>query len=143
LENPQTYLLDRILAKRKYFPCAINGGGFIQYKKSGGVCETFMSNFRRCSLPMSKKKKKKTIRIFAFKNKEFFFKKHLTYYYTHKVPPKKKLIIRFVRASPPMLSIRHLQKYFSHPSLVIYSFATPVIKLKLGQQIANHVDQLL
>ncbi len=25
-----------------------------------------------------------------------------------------------------------LQKYFSHPSLVMYSFATPPIKLKLG-----------
>jgi hypothetical protein len=38
---------------------------------------------------------------------------------------------------------------FSHPSLVIYLFATPPIKLKLGQQIhgglltANHLDQLL
>ncbi len=32
----------------------------------------------------------------------------------------------------------HLQqKYFSHPSLVIYSFATPPIKLKLGQQIGE------
>jgi hypothetical protein len=28
-----------------------------------------------------------------------------------------------------------LQKYFSHPSLVIYFFATPPIKLKLDQQI--------
>jgi len=27
-----------------------------------------------------------------------------------------------------------LQKYFSHPSLVMYSFTTPPIKLKLGQQ---------
>jgi hypothetical protein len=27
-----------------------------------------------------------------------------------------------------------LQKYFSHPSLVIYFFATPPMKLKLGQQ---------
>jgi hypothetical protein len=42
-----------------------------------------------------------------------------------------------------------LLKYFSHPSLVIYSFATPPIKLKLGQQIggglliANHLDQSL
>jgi hypothetical protein len=40
-------------------------------------------------------------------------------------------------------------KYFSHPSLVMYSFATPPIKLKLGQQmsggllIANHLDQSL
>jgi len=42
-----------------------------------------------------------------------------------------------------------LQKYFSRPSLVIYFFATPPIKLKLGQQIggglliANHLDQSL
>jgi hypothetical protein len=28
-----------------------------------------------------------------------------------------------------------LRKYFSHPSLVMHSFATPQIKLKLGQQI--------
>jgi hypothetical protein len=40
-------------------------------------------------------------------------------------------------------------KYFSHPSLLMYSFATPPIKLKLGQQIggrlliANHMDQSL
>jgi hypothetical protein len=27
--------------------------------------------------------------------------------------------------------------YFSHPSLVIYFFATPAIKLKLGQQIGG------
>jgi len=30
-----------------------------------------------------------------------------------------------------------LQKHFSHPSLVMYSFATPPIKLKLGQQIGG------
>jgi hypothetical protein len=42
-----------------------------------------------------------------------------------------------------------LQKYFSHPSLVIYFFATPPIEMKLGQQIgegllrANHLDQSL
>jgi hypothetical protein len=30
-----------------------------------------------------------------------------------------------------------LPKYFSHPSLVMYSFATPPIKLKLGQQIGG------
>jgi hypothetical protein len=40
-------------------------------------------------------------------------------------------------------------KYFSHPSLVIYFFATQPIKLKLGQHIggglliANHLDQSL
>jgi hypothetical protein len=42
-----------------------------------------------------------------------------------------------------------LQKYFSHPSLVIYFFATPLIKLKLGQHIggelliANHLEGLV
>jgi len=39
--------------------------------------------------------------------------------------------------------------YFLHPSLVMYSFATPPIKLKRGQQIGgellitNHLDQSL
>jgi hypothetical protein len=39
--------------------------------------------------------------------------------------------------------------FISHPSLVMYSFATPRIKLKLGQQIggglliANHTDESL
>jgi hypothetical protein len=42
-----------------------------------------------------------------------------------------------------------LWKYFSHPSLVMYYFATPPIKLKLGQQIggqlliATHLDESL
>jgi len=42
-----------------------------------------------------------------------------------------------------------LRKYFSHPSLVMYSFATPPIKLKLEQKIGwgpvitNHLDQSL
>jgi hypothetical protein len=42
-----------------------------------------------------------------------------------------------------------LQKWFSHANLVIYSFATQHIKLKLGQQIgerlliANHLDESL
>jgi hypothetical protein len=42
-----------------------------------------------------------------------------------------------------------LQKYFSHPSLVICHFPTPPIKLKLRLQtggrivIANHLDQSL
>jgi hypothetical protein len=42
-----------------------------------------------------------------------------------------------------------VRKYFWHPSLVMYSFATPPIKLKQGQQIAggllitNHLDQSL
>jgi hypothetical protein len=30
-----------------------------------------------------------------------------------------------------------MRKYFRHPSLVMYSFATPPIKLKLGQQIGG------
>jgi hypothetical protein len=40
-----------------------------------------------------------------------------------------------------------LQKYFSRPSLDIHFFSTPLMKLKLGQQIgggllsANHLDQ--
>jgi len=40
-----------------------------------------------------------------------------------------------------------LQKYFSHPSLVVYFFPTPTIKLKLGLQmggrlqIATHLDR--
>jgi hypothetical protein len=42
-----------------------------------------------------------------------------------------------------------LQKYFSHPSIVIYWFATPPGKLKLEQPIggglliANYLDQSL
>jgi len=42
-----------------------------------------------------------------------------------------------------------LRIFYSHPSLVMYSFATPPIELKLGQQIrgglliANHLDQSL
>jgi hypothetical protein len=42
-----------------------------------------------------------------------------------------------------------LRKYISHPSLVMYSFATPPIKLKLVEQIggglaiANRLDQPL
>jgi hypothetical protein len=38
-----------------------------------------------------------------------------------------------LRASRAMLAqYVTLRKYFSHPSLVMYSFATPPIKLKLG-----------
>jgi hypothetical protein len=42
-----------------------------------------------------------------------------------------------------------LGKYFSHPSLVLYCFATPPTKLKLGQQIGgaliigNHLEESL
>jgi hypothetical protein len=32
-----------------------------------------------------------------------------------------------------------LQKYFSHPSLVIWFFPTPPLKLKLGPQISNYL----
>jgi hypothetical protein len=55
----------------------------------------------------------------------------------------------------PAFAFEHLQHYFGddmtdffpHPSLVLYSFATPPIKLKSGQQIGarpwitNHVDR--
>jgi len=40
-----------------------------------------------------------------------------------------------------------LQNYFSHPSLVIHFFSTPLMKLKRGQLrgggllLANHLDQ--
>jgi hypothetical protein len=58
----------------------------------------------------------------------------------------------FLRASSAVLStcpLSCIRKYFSHPSLVIYFFTTPPIKLKLRQQIgrgvltANHLDQSL
>jgi hypothetical protein len=52
-----------------------------------------------------------------------------------------------IRASPAVLSMRDdPAKYFSNPSLVIYLFSTPPIKLKLAQQVggglltANHLD---
>jgi len=35
-----------------------------------------------------------------------------------------------------------MQNYFSHPSLVIYFFATPPLKLKLGQQITTNSNPL-
>ncbi len=53
------------------------------------------------------------------------------------------------RASPVVLSMWLWKINFSHPSLVVYSVATPPIKLKLGQQIpwglliANHLNQSL
>ncbi len=56
--------------------------------------------------------------------------------------------IYFLRASPAVLRIWPCE-YISHPSLVMYSFATPPRKLKLGQQsdggllITNHLDQSL
>jgi hypothetical protein len=48
-----------------------------------------------------------------------------------------------------LCSVRNLANYFLHPSLVIYFFATPAIKLKLGLQIGgrllitNHLNQSL
>jgi len=51
-----------------------------------------------------------------------------------------------IRASPVVLSTPPCKHNFSHPSLIIYLFATPPIKPKLGQQvsggllIANHLD---
>jgi hypothetical protein len=59
------------------------------------------------------------------------------------------LLGKVLRASPAVLSMWHLRNCFSHPSLVMYSFATPRIKLQLGQhiggglRIANHMDQSL
>ncbi len=53
-------------------------------------------------------------------------------------------------ASLPVLKYMTLQNYFSHPSLVIYFFATPPIKTETGTAhswellyIANHLDQSL
>jgi hypothetical protein len=50
-----------------------------------------------------------------------------------------------IRASPKVLSMQRCKK-FSHPSLIIYFFQTPPIKLKLGLQIGGrlittHLDQ--
>jgi len=45
--------------------------------------------------------------------------------------------VTFLRASPSGAQYVTLRKYFSHPSLVMYSFATPATKLKLGQQIGG------
>jgi hypothetical protein len=70
-------------------------------------------------------------------------------YLTHECCQCKSKIFMGVRASPAVISMRTLQKYFSHPSLVVYFFATPPIKLKVGQQICegvlivNHLDQSL
>ncbi len=38
-----------------------------------------------------------------------------------------------------VLSVCDLQIFLSHPSLVIYFFPTPSIKLKLGQQIGGRL----
>ncbi len=62
----------------------------------------------------------------------------------------KRVMITFLTKSIPSgAQYVSLRKYFSHPSLVMYSFATPRIRLKLGEQIggglliANHLDQWL
>ncbi len=59
----------------------------------------------------------------------------------HLVPYVKKKMRIYVDNPYFTVFLEHLQrwcqKYFSHPSLVIYIFATPPIKLKLGQQISN------
>jgi hypothetical protein len=53
----------------------------------------------------------------------------------------------FSRASSAVLGKMTLHKYFSHPSLVIYSFPTPPRKPNLGLQIggrlliAAHLEQ--
>ncbi len=44
-----------------------------------------------------------------------------------------------LRASPLVLSTWPLQKYFSHPTLVIYFCATARIKLKLRLQIGGRL----
>jgi hypothetical protein len=87
---------------------------------------------------------KKTIRIFAFENKE---KKKKAPYYLHN--------IRFLRKNTyskvPFESISNGAQYVSDPAKIVFTskfsyilfFATLLIKLKLGQQIANHVDQSL
>jgi hypothetical protein len=72
-----------------------------------------------------------------------------------------KVLVEKVRTTQhwflPAFTFEHLQHYFvddltnffPNPSLVLYSFATPPIKLKLGQQIGvrplitNHVDRSL
>ncbi len=63
---------------------------------------------------------------------------------------EKRVMITFLTKSIPTgAHYMSLRKYFSHPSLVVYSLATPPIKLKLGQQIggglliANHLDRSL
>jgi hypothetical protein len=59
------------------------------------------------------------------------------------------MITFFTKSIPSGAQYASLRKYFSHPSLVMYSFATPPIKLKPGQEIcgelliANHLDQSL
>jgi hypothetical protein len=53
------------------------------------------------------------------------------------------------RASPTVFSMWPCNNIFHIQGLVMYSFATPLIKLKLGQQtgrgllIANHLDQII
>ncbi len=76
------------------------------------------------------------------------FKKHIKYENMN----KSKIHLKpwfDLRTSPAMLGMQPLRKCFSHPSLDMYSFATPPIKPKLRQQIggglliANHLNQSL
>ncbi len=53
-------------------------------------------------------------------------------YLTHECCQCKSKIFMGVRASPAVISMRTLQKYFSHPSLVVYFFATPTHKTESG-----------
>jgi hypothetical protein len=48
--------------------------------------------------------------------------------------------LELIRSSPAVAQYATaLQKYFLHPSLVIYFFGTPPIKLKLRQQIGGGI----
>jgi hypothetical protein len=66
-------------------------------------------------------------------------------YFTH----KKRLLLSPIRVSLPVLSMWPLQKYFSHPSLVIYFFCNPTPKTETGNGdmweplIAHHLEQSL
>jgi hypothetical protein len=44
---------------------------------------------------------------------------------------------RFIRAAPACSQYVTLPNYLAHPSLVIYFFPTPCIKLKLGGRLCN------
>jgi hypothetical protein len=98
------------------------------YKKWWCLRDLYEQPPEVCSLPMSTKKKKKTIRIFAIKNKG---KKKSTLLIHIRFLPKK----TYSKVPESMQKIVFTSK--------LYFFATPLIKLKLSQQIANHVDELL
>jgi hypothetical protein len=48
-------------------------------------------------------------------------------------------ILKVIKENPVSTGAQYvtLQKYFSHPNLLVYFFATPPIKLKLGQEIGG------